>query len=226
MEERIRHFRERFLTCASSTLLSVGVLREIVANIVIPFLNSEEDWKQAVIMELVRERWDAGDLYTLLHHRRSNMDIFYDIQSMGIERESVTMSETDVAIHLCLPKTTVKVEILQNLHGYTASIDWMYSFLPTRVFEHISFAKTLSLHKLLNMGEKLPVNEEDKIHLETIRILDNKFDFSWKLNEYKGKDVMNDPRGYRYKYGRNVFRFTCLHNNPYRWNFLKCERDE
>lgn len=200
-------------------------VRDVVMNVLNPYIDCVEDWKKAVISELVKERWEAGDLYSLCHPRRSDIDIFYNIPSLGIQRDSFDITETEFAIYLSLPNTTIKLEILQNLHGYTASLDWFYSFRPTHIYEQTSSFRTLSLQKLLNFGVKLPANDDDKKRIHHIGILDKKFDFDWTSNEYKKKDVVDDPRGYRYKYGPNIFTFTCLHNNPYRWNFKLVQGD-
>lgn len=218
----LRESRRRTWLREVDWVLDHVLIDDVLSTILRPYVDDAQEFELMVVSELVRERWEADDLYTLYHPRRSQIDVFYAIKSLGIKRECLqNMNERKLADCLSQPNSTLKIEIVQELHGYSPCLECYYAFDSKIIYEHNPW-KPLSLNALLGMGVKLPINEDDRKRVQYIRhTIDPSRDFDWTRNEYTGKDVEDDPRGYRYKFGPNVYTLTCLHHCPFRWNFVR-----
>lgn len=207
-------------------VLQPFTLRDLVIHVVFPFVDCEDEWKDLVIREVVGEIWDSGDLYSLYRPQYSSLRILDSIQTFRrhLIIRSGTFKEEELAERL-IHRSDTRVQFVQELHGYTAYLEAYYSFERTVLYQHESW-RPMSLKKLLNLGEKLPVNESDVARIHNIHTkIDPTRNFIWSENRCKNLDVIKeeDPRGYRYKYGHNIYAFTCDEDNPFKWKFLYLE---
>lgn len=223
LEDRIKRTGRKYLE-QTDTKLSIYLINDVIKQVVLPYVDNEEDWRDMTMLALVKSTWNKGDLHSLWKPGRSDVTIFNLIPSfhdyIKLRSGPQGVSTEYLAHLLSLQNSTVKIQIVQELHGFQSSFDWYWSISPEKIYLNMPFRRELSLKELLARGEKLPTNDEDKKRLEGIKTIDKTRDFDWKTNNCHDKDIHEDPRGYRYKYSDNIYTFTCLFACPYQWNFL------